>query len=107
MLRAYDQMAGLQIEELSADGCIATAPCGGECAGKSPVDRVKQGIKRSQLTEGYGIPLVTVPAGANTLDHTLLPETLDELTKLTELLDRAPQRPALSLDAGYRYQPVY
>ncbi|MEY9988183.1 hypothetical protein ABIE67_000215 [Streptomyces sp. V4I8] len=47
-----------------------------------------------------------VPAGANTRDHTLLLETLDGFTELTELLDHAPRRPALSLDAGYDYQPV-
>lgn len=84
VLRAYNRMVGLELEELSADGCITKAPSGGECAGKSPVDRAKQGIKRSQLTEGYGIPLVTVPAGANTRDHTLLPETLDDFTELTD-----------------------
>lgn len=107
VLRAYDHMAGLDLEELSADGCIAKAPSGGECAGRSPVDRGKQGTKRSQLTDGYGIPVVTIPAGANTRDHTLLPETLDELTTMTEELEHVPQHPALSLDAGYDYRPVY
>ncbi|TLQ48092.1 IS5 family transposase [Streptomyces marianii] len=106
-LRAYDRMVGLELEDLAADGCITKAPSGGECAGKSPVDRGKQGLKRSQLTDGYGIPVVTVPAGANTRDHTLLPETLDEFTELAEHLDHSPQHPALSLDAGYDYQPVY
>lgn len=107
VLRAYDQMVGLQLEELAADGCITKAPEGGECAGRSPVDRGKQGLKRSQLTDGYGIPVVTVPAGANIRDHTLLPETLDEFAELTDQLGHAPQHPALSLDAGYDYQPVY
>ncbi|MFD7552423.1 transposase [Streptomyces sp. NPDC059816] len=106
VLRAHDQMVGLELEDLAADGCITKAPSGGQCAGKSPVDRGKQGTKHSQLTHGYGIPLVTVPAGANIRDHTLLPETLDEFTELTDRLDRTPQAPALSLDAGYDYQPV-
>jgi hypothetical protein len=65
------------------------------------VDRGKQGTKRSQLTDGYEIPVVTVPAGANMRDHTQLPETLDAFTELTDRLDRAP--PVLSLDAGYDY----
>jgi hypothetical protein len=39
VLRAYDQMVGLELEDLVADGCITKAPSGGECAGKSPVDR--------------------------------------------------------------------
>ncbi len=106
-LRAYDQMVGLELEDLAADGCITKAPSGGQCAGKSPVDRGKQGPKRSQLTDGYGIPVVTVPAGANIRDHTLLPETLHELTEVTDCLDHAPQNPTLSLDAEYDYQPVY
>ena len=34
------------------------------------------------VTDGYGIPLVTDPAPANTRDHTLLPATLDRFTAL-------------------------
>jgi transposase len=41
-LDAYDRMIGLQLAEVAVDGCIAKAPCGGEKAGKSPVDRGKQ-----------------------------------------------------------------
>lgn len=52
-LSAYDRMIGLELDRLAADGCIAKAPSGGECAGKSPVDRAKQGLKRSQLTEAH------------------------------------------------------
>jgi hypothetical protein len=48
---------GLVLEEISVDGCITKAPGGGECAGPSPVDRRKQGMKRSLMVEGYGIPL--------------------------------------------------
>ncbi|MFE4331464.1 IS5 family transposase [Streptomyces sp. NPDC056831] len=107
VLRAYDQMVGLELEDLAADGCITKSPAGGECAGRSPVDRGKQGLKRSQLTDSYGIPVVTVPAGANIRDHTLLPQTLDAFAELTEQLGHVPQHPALILDAGYDYQPVY
>ncbi|MGW3952886.1 IS5 family transposase [Streptomyces sp. NPDC004752] len=106
-LRAYDRVVGLELEHLAADGCTTKAPSGGETAGKSPVDRGKQGLKRSQLTDGYGIPVITIPAGANTRDHTLLPETLDEFATLTRALDHLPENPKLSLDAGYDYQPVY
>ena len=41
-LAAYDQMIGL---DLAADGCHTKAPCAGEKAGPSPVDRAKQGLK--------------------------------------------------------------
>jgi hypothetical protein len=37
----------------------------GRFVGPSPVDRRKQGMKRSLLVEGYGIPLGRVLAGAN------------------------------------------
>ena len=43
MLRAalvsYDQMIGLDLDDLAVDGSITKAPGGGEVAGRSPVDR--------------------------------------------------------------------
>jgi hypothetical protein len=56
-LQAYERMIGLDLEDLATDGCSTKAPCGGDVAGRSPVDRGKQGLKRSLLTEGAGIPL--------------------------------------------------
>ena len=61
-LEGYEKMVGLQLENLAVNGCITKAPCGGEAAGRSPVDRGKQGTKRSLLVEGAGIPLGTVVA---------------------------------------------
>uniref|UniRef100_A0AAU2W5A3 IS5 family transposase n=1 Tax=Streptomyces sp. NBC_00008 TaxID=2903610 RepID=A0AAU2W5A3_9ACTN len=106
-LAAYDRMIGLELDRLSADGCITKAPSGGECAGRSPVDRAKLGLKRSQLTDGTGIPLVTEPAPANTRDHTLLPATLDRFTALEPTLGPLPKHPRLALDAGYDYHMVH
>ena len=54
---SYDRMIGLILEDLAVDGCITKAPGGGDCAGPSPADRRKLGMKRSLLVEGYGIPL--------------------------------------------------
>lgn len=71
-LEAYDRMIGLELGELSVDGCITKAPCGGEAAGRSAVDRGKQGLKRSVATEARGIPLGMVSAGANRHDSPLL-----------------------------------
>jgi transposase len=67
----YDRKVGLVLEELAVDGCITKAPGGGECAGRSPVDRGKLGMKRSVLVEGRGIPLgrVLTPAGRKSLHH--------------------------------------
>jgi transposase len=97
VLAAYDRMHGLQLEHLAVDGCITKAPCGGQTAGPSPVDRRKQGLKRSLVTEAGGIPLGAVPAPANRRDDGLLAATLDTLTVVAGL----PERPVVHLDAGY------
>ena len=89
-------MHGLQLEHLAVDGCITKAPCGGQTAGPSPVDRRKQGRKRSLVTEAGGIPLGAVPAPANHRDDGLLAATLDTLTVVAGL----PERPVVHLDAG-------
>ncbi len=81
-LDAYDRIAGLVLEEIAVDGCITKAPGGGQCAGRSPVDRGKQGMKRSLMVDGYGIPLDRVLAAANRHDSPLLAPTLDKLDGL-------------------------
>lgn len=40
-LHAYDLIIGLELEDLSVDGCLTKAPCGGDKAGPSPVDHRK------------------------------------------------------------------
>ncbi|MES4909513.1 MULTISPECIES: transposase [unclassified Streptomyces] len=76
---------------------ITKAPGGGEVAGRSPVDRGKQGLKRSGMTDGYGIPLGRVLAGANRHDSSLLAPTLDRLDDLGPL----PDGITVHLDVGY------
>jgi transposase len=100
-LDAYEKMIGLDLADVAVDGCTTKAPCGGECAGRSPVDRAKGGMKRSQLTDGAGVPIATVSAPANTVDHALLPETLDALKDFQPL----PPTVTVHLDAGYDYRP--
>jgi hypothetical protein len=64
-LKAYDWAIGLELSDVAVDGCITKAPCGGEKAGRSPVDRGKQGsIKRSTFVDAEGVPLGTVVASA-------------------------------------------
>jgi len=96
-LDAYDRIVGLVLHDIAVDGCITKAPGGGECAGPSPVDRRKQGMKRSLLVEGYGIPLGRVLAGANRHDSPLLSPTLDRLDDLGPL----PEKITVHLDSGY------
>jgi hypothetical protein len=93
----YDRLIGLQLEDVVVDGCITKAPCGGEMAGRSPVDRGKQGTKRSILVDGAGIPLGVVQGPANRNDSPLLASTLDTLA------DRAlpPGETTVHLDRGY------
>jgi transposase len=101
VLGAYDRMLGLKLEHLAVDGCTTKAPCGGQVAGPSPVDRRKHGLKRSVATEAGGLPLATLPAPANQRDDGLLAATLDAIAVVGSL----PARPVLHLDAGYDYQP--
>ena len=100
-LRAYDRMIGLELDDLAVDGCITKAPGGGEVAGRSPVDRGKGGLKRSIVTEGRGIPLHLVAAGANRHDAPLLEPTLAGLDKL----DRLPDDVTVHLDRAYDGRP--
>jgi IS5 family transposase len=65
--------------------------------GRNPVDRGKQGIKRSTLVDAKGIPLGAVAAPANRHDSPLLDETLDSLEALGEL----PEQMSVHLDRGY------
>ncbi len=94
---AYDRMVGLELADLSLDGCVTKAPCGGERAGRSPVDRGKQGTKRSTVVDATGVPLGVVTAGANCHDSPLLAPTLDLLAELGPL----PDQVTVHLDRGY------
>jgi transposase len=97
VLTAYDQMIGLELGDIAVDGCITKAPCGGEVASRSPVDRGKQGLKRSTVVDANGIPLGTVAASANRHDSPLLAPTLDTLAGLGPL----PESMTTHLDRGY------
>lgn len=97
-LTAFDQMIGLQLGNISADGSITKAPCGGQKAGRSPVDRGKGGLKRSVSTEATGIPLGLVSAGANRHDSPLLKATLDDTTRQVGPM---PEDVTCHLDRGY------
>lgn len=97
-LEFYDRIIGLDLTNLSVDGCIVKAPCGGEAAGKSPVDRGKLGTKRSLMVDGNGIPIGCVIAGANRNDSPLLHPTLEKLGRFGVYL---PEQITVHLDAGY------
>jgi hypothetical protein len=79
VLAAYDRLFGLELEHLAVDSRATKAPCGGQVAGPSPVDRRKQGLKRSVAVEAGGIPLAALAAPANYRDDGPLAATLDTL----------------------------
>jgi hypothetical protein len=96
-LEYYDRFIGLELADVAVDGCITKAPCGGEKAGKSPVDRGKRGIKRSTMVDSNGIPLGVVSAPANRHDSPLLAPTLDAV----EALRLPSESVSVHLDRGY------
>lgn len=96
-LQQYDRMIGIDLDDVVVDGCITKAPCGGEKAGRSPVDRGKQGLKRSTLADADGVPLHLVAAGANRHDAPLLEPTLAGL----ETFGPLPAGITAHLDRGY------
>ena len=96
-LESYDRYIGLELADVAVDGCITKAPCGGEKAGKSPVDRGKWGIKRSTMVDANGIPLSAICAPANRHDSPLLAPTLDAV----EGLGLPPESVSVHLDRGY------
>jgi putative transposase len=96
----YDEVRGIDWRWLAVDGCLTKAPLSrSEVVGRNPTDRGKQGVKRSLLVDGKGVPLALVVGPANRNDHLLLAETLDGLVA------RRPPRSALvqhlCLDLGY------
>jgi transposase len=96
---AYDGAIGLDPFEVAVDCCITKAPCGGERAGKNPVDRGKGGLKRSVAVDAEGIPLGIVCAPANRHDSPLLTETLD--TVEASEAGPLPEGATVHLDRGY------
>ena len=101
-LLEYDCLKGIEWAWLSMDGCMTKAPRGGKKTGKNPTDRAKQGVKRSLLVEGQGVPVGLAVDGANRPDMKLVRETLESIpVERPEPTPEAPQ--GLCLDNGYNY----
>jgi putative transposase len=75
---------------------------GGEATGPNPTDRGKAGTKRSLLTDGQGVPLGVVVAGANRHDMKLVSATLEAI--VVKRPEAGLQH--LCLDKGYDYPQV-
>jgi len=102
-LLAYDALVGIDWSWLAMDGAMAKAPLGGEKTGPNPTHRAKRGVKRSQLTDGRGVPLAVVVDGANRNDHNMMQPTIEAIP--IERPAPTPRRKQhLCLDKGYDYQ---
>src|SRR5258708_15267012 len=94
-LEEFDELVGIDWEWQSLDGVMTKAPFGraataeAEGIGHNPTDRGKHGTKRSTLSEGHGLPLAVIVAGANVHDLKLAASTVAGL-----LLQRPPPTPA-------------
>lgn len=97
-LAAYDRMIGLDLDDISVDGSITKSFCGGDLSGRSPVDRGKQGTRRSVATDGSGIPLALVAAGANRHDSPLFEPTMRQIP---DMIGPLPEQPCVHPDRGY------
>jgi transposase len=77
----------------------------GKKTGPNPTDRGKEGVKRSLLTEGQGVPIGLVVAGANRNDMKLVRATLASIVvERPAPTDEQPQ--GMCLDKGYDFQEV-
>src|SRR2546422_2182640 len=77
----------------------------GKKTGPNPTDRAKDGVKRSLLTDGAGVPLGVAVDGANRNDFKLARATLESIPiPRPEPTAEAPQ--GLCLDKGYDYEEV-
>jgi hypothetical protein len=103
-LAAFEKMIGLELDDLLADGCITKAPAKADTAGPSPVDRRKQGLKRSTGTDAGGIPLGFAAASANRHDSKLLAPTLTAMKE--QVGDIMPEDGAIHLDSAYLGEAV-
>jgi hypothetical protein len=87
----------LIIGSLNAQLAITEAPCGGEVAGRSPVDRGKHGLKLSVASDGQGIPLHLIAARANNHDSPLPEPTLAGICDMIGPLPQSREdRPCMS-----------
>jgi putative transposase len=104
-LERFDELKGIDWSWLSMDGAMTKAPLGGKKTGPNPTDRGKDGVKRSLLTEGHGVPVGLAIDGANRHDMKLLRATLESIVvERPEPSEEQPQ--GMCLDKGYDYDEV-
>ena len=101
-MAAFDRIIELDLGDVSLDGSLHKAPCGGEGTGPNPTDRGKLGWKWSVASERHGIPIGWTIDGANRNDVVMLSPTLEAVDAAGLLADID----TLHLDRGYDYPAV-
>jgi putative transposase len=95
----FDELEGIDWSWLSMDGAMTKAPLGGKKTGRNPTDRGKNGVKRSLLTEGHGVPIGLAIDGANRHDMKMVRPTLESMVaERPEATEEEPQ--GMCLDKG-------
>lgn len=105
-LQEDDEQEGMAWEWQRMDGVMTKAPFAGAATGANPTDRGKQGTKRSPLSDGRGMPLAVMGAGANRHDMKRVEGTLEHLI-ITRPVPTEDHPHHLCLDAGYDSETVY
>ena len=101
----FDELRGIDWAWLAMAGVMSKAPLGGDQTGPHPTDRGKGGGKRSVLTEGHGVPVGALVAGANRTDMKLVRATLESIVVARpEPSEEQPQ--GMCMDKGYDYAEV-
>ena len=105
LLKIYDNRIGIKWNWQSLDSISIKSPLVGAMTGHNPTDRSKLGSKRHILTGKVGIPLSTFITSANTLDVTVVIDTVDSI-----VIKRPPLKPKhkqnLCLDKAYHSKEV-
>jgi len=99
-LEDYDELKGIDWSWQSMDGAMTKARLAGEKTGPNPTDRAKKGVKRSLLTEGFGVPIGLTIDGANRHDCKMTKATIKSIpVKRPKPTKRKKQ--GMCLDKGY------
>ena len=81
---------------------MTKAPLGGEKTGPNPTDRGESGVKRSLLTEGYGVPIGVTIEGAHRHDMKLVRDILHEFGFTAHIRARGEEAKEIKREAGFK-----
>lgn len=98
----YDDLIGLDLDDVAIDGSTQLAPGGGADTNNAPGSKGRQTFKFHIGVDANGIGLGAVIAAGSANDYPLLEPTLDDITRR----DRTAHIGTLHLDRGYGYSSL-